>query len=277
MSLSKKAELVAGLRAQIAALETSPRMAKQALFTLGFEGVDARLPGGGLACCGVHEVMADAYGDMGAAIGFAAALAARASFQAQGTASGHEGLIVWCQQGWGSYDLGELYGPGLAAFGIDPTRLLLVNPAREPDMLWALEECVRAGVFTAVVGEIPATSRHFNLRASRRLHLGAEDTDTPLILLRGHGNSLSPSAALTRWRVATMPAGTAVNAGAIEMPCWQVELEKCKGGALFSSSLAWSSHKRAFVEAGRPRSLRSGRSVEFPSRLLPGEGVREAG
>jgi protein ImuA len=270
----KQTELMASLRAQIAALETSPRVEDQAMFTLGLKALDERLPGGGLARRGVHEVMAAAYGDMGAAIGFAAALAVRASF----AVSGNTGPIVWCQQGWGSYDLGELYGPGLAAFGIDPSRLLLVNPAREPDMLWALEECVRAGALAAVVGEVPAVSRHFDLRASRRLHLGAEDTGTPLILLRGHmretEETLSPSAALTRWRVAAAPAGTTTHVNASEAACWHVDLDKCKGGAPFSMPLVWEAEARAFVEAGTARPKVSVSARQFS---VLEEEMREAG
>jgi len=276
----EKSELVAGLRTQIAALEASPQQQSEARFKLGLEAVDARLPGGGLARCGVHEVTARAYGDMGAAIGFAAALAARASQTSLDAISpctemalGKEGLIAWCQQGWGTYDLGPLYGPGLAAFGIDPSRLLLVNPAREPDMLWALEECVRAGVFAAVVGEVPAKSRHFNLRASRRLHLGAEDTGTPLILLRGHGEMLSPSAALTRWKISATPTEGGVPRQMTAASCWQVELEKCKGGQSFSASLSWDGLAGAFRQVPHPQRqiavpmvARSAERVDTPMR-----------
>ncbi|MAN60758.1 MAG: hypothetical protein CMI60_02310 [Parvibaculum sp.] len=246
MQSLKKTELMAGLRAQIAALETPPFQEEEGRFQFGLDDMDTRLPGGGLACRGVHEVRAASYGDMGAAIGFAAALATRATY-ASGTPSGKDRLIAWCQQSWGAYDIGALYGPGLAGFGIDPGHLLLVNPAREPDMLWALEECVRAGVFAAVVGEVPATSRHFNLRASRRLHLAAEDASTPLILMRGFGELASPSAALTRWCVSAASTVEEGSLRAIDRPSWQVDLEKCKGGRPFLSELAWDAYAGSFV------------------------------
>ncbi|WOF74523.1 hypothetical protein QMT40_002177 [Parvibaculaceae bacterium PLY_AMNH_Bact1] len=247
MQSLKKTELMAGLRAQIAALETPPFQEEEGRFQLGLDVMDRQLPGGGLARRGVHEVRAASYGDMGAAIGFAAALATRATF-ATGAPSG-KGLIAWCQQSWGAYDMGALYGPGLAGFGIDPSRLLLVNPAREPDMLWALEECVRAGVFAAVIGEVPATSRHFNLRASRRLHLAAEDASTPLILMRGFGELASPSAALTRWCVSAASTVEEGSLRAIDRPSWQVDLEKCKGGRPFLSDLAWDACVGSFVSS----------------------------
>ena len=134
MQSLKKTELMAGLRAQIAGR-----------FQFGLDDMDTRLPGGGLACRGVHEVRAASYGDMGAAIGFAAALVTRATY-ASGTPSGKDRLIAWCQQSWGAYDIGALYGPGLAGFGIDPGHLLLpllVRCQRPPGIL----TCARVGGF----------------------------------------------------------------------------------------------------------------------------------
>ncbi|MBG51345.1 MAG: hypothetical protein JJ939_03570 [Alphaproteobacteria bacterium] len=234
MPLQTKSELMAGLRAQIAALETPLSRAGRPHFRLGLSEVDALLPDGGLLRGGVHEVAAASYGDMAAAVGFAAALAVRACEDC------HLRPVVWCQQGWGAYDMGQLYAPGLAGFGLDPSRLLLVNPSREPDMLWALEECLRSGVLAAIVGEVPSCSRHFNLRASRRLQLAAEDASTPLILLRGHEEGLSASAAQTRWRVTSRSARDQGQLLAASQPCWDVMLEKCKGGPSFSRLLVWN-------------------------------------
>jgi len=270
MQSLKKTELMAGLRAQIAALETPPFQEEEGRFQLGLGAVDARLPGGGLTRRGVHEVRAASYGDMGAAIGFAAALATRAiyaSSYASGASGGKDRLIAWCQQSWGAYDMGALYGPGLAGFGIDPSRLLLVNPAREPDMLWALEECVRAGVFAAVVGEVPATSRHFNLRASRRLHLAAEDASTPLILMRGFGELESPSAALTRWCVSAASTVEEGSLRAIDRPGWEVDLEKCKGGRPFLSELAWDACAGSFVSSVSEKHRGGDNQPSTPSSL----------
>lgn len=272
MQSLKKTELMAGLRAQIAALETPPSQEEEGRFQLGLDAVDRRLPGGGLVRRGVHEVRAASYGDMGAAIGFAAALATRATF-AGGMPSGKDRLIAWCQQSWGAYDMGALYGPGLAGFGIDPSRLLLVNPAREPDMLWALEECVRAGVFAAVVGEVPATSRHFNLRASRRLHLAAEDASTPLILMRGFGELTSPSAALTRWCVSAASTVEEGSLHAIDRPGWQVDLEKCKGGRPFLSALAWDACMGNFVSSVSEKQRGGDNQPAIPSSLPPSEKI----
>ncbi|MEQ9518297.1 MAG: hypothetical protein RLN89_02530 [Parvibaculum sp.] len=263
MPLSKKSELVAGLRAQIAELETPSSRDGQPQFQLGLAGLDALLPEGGLARGGVHEVVAGSYGDMAAAIGFAAALCVRAR------AGRYAGPIVWCQQNWGAYDMGSLYGPGLAGFGVDPSRLLLVNPAREPDMLWALEECLRAGVLSAVVGEVPSSSRYFNLRASRRLQLAAEDAQTPLVLLRGYGEGLSASAAVTRWRIASRPARDRGDLLAASQPCWDVTLEKCKGGPSFSRLLVWDGVQGCFEDA-------KDRASHKPSVALPIQAMEES-
>ena len=55
------------------------------------------------------------------------------------------------------------YGPGLARFGIDAERLLVVTVRRPAELLWVMEEGVRGGGAVA------------DLTASRRLQLAAEN------------------------------------------------------------------------------------------------------
>jgi len=114
--------------------------------------------------------------------------------------------------------MADLYPPGLP--GLDPARLLLVNPRDEAGVLAAMEIALRAGGFAAVVGEVGALDRV----ASRRLAFASQKHGITAFVLRRwpHGNRTpdrQASAAATRWLLAPLPGGR-----------WQVTLTHARGG-----------------------------------------------
>jgi protein ImuA len=205
--------------------------ARHGVLPFGAAALDAALPGGGLALGALHEILgagADEE-DGAAAAGFAAGIAGRSGASAdclhkQGLAGG--GLVLWCLK------RGDLYGPGLAAHGLDPVRIVRVIAARDDDLLWALEEGLRAPGLAAVVGEIG----RLPMVAGRRLQLAAERSGIPALLLRrwhtggeAAAERARPSAAVTRWRIAPLPALPQAGEPGIGRPRWRVELLRCRG------------------------------------------------
>jgi protein ImuA len=204
-------------------------------FSTGVEALDHALPWGGLPRAGLHEIIA---ADSGvAAGGFCAALLARLIEASRSESRLEEsGTALWCRRGRG------LYGPGLASFGLDPDRLIIVHGRSDTDLFWAMEEALRSGTLVGVLGEIGAA----HPTARRRLQLAAESHGTMALLLRPRGaeerteeRRLEPSApTMTRWRVGVTPGGmpAAADAAALgpmlrEVRCrWQVELVRCKSG-----------------------------------------------
>src|SRR5207249_2576550 len=83
-----------------------------------------------------------------------------------------DGMVLWC------LSRSDLYGPGLAAHGLDPGRLVQVRAARDAEILWAMEEGLRAPGIAAVVGEIGVLPGV----ASRRLQLAAERSGVAALL-----------------------------------------------------------------------------------------------
>ena len=146
------------------------------------------------------------------------------------------GPIVWCPA---SHDAagGMLYAAGLAALGLDPSRLLIVdtpNPARR---LAVLEDILRTDGLAAVVAEYDGTrqSADYWMRLARRTQLAAEASMTTGFLL---GWPRAASGFESLWHVApapddSSPADTTWNS------VWDVDLKQVRGGRPYSLRLAW--------------------------------------
>ncbi len=226
---------IARLRARIAAIEGARRRSGGQALALGAAAIDKALPEGGLRMDGLHEVIAAEAGAQGAAAGFAAGLLARA------TAAG--GTALWCSPARALMEAGGLYGPGLAAFGLAPERLIVVRGRNDRDVLWAMEEGLRSRRLAAVLGEVGT----LGLKASRRLQLAAEHGATPALMLRPHGAEANLSAALTRWRLATAPG--AEEGSSLGRARWRAELWRCRGGGRGSWLVEWCDETGDFAVA----------------------------
>ncbi len=292
--MPKRAEL-ATLRDRIARLEAqeaaktrfdtpaSTRFAARPAVPLGVDRLDDRL-GGGLLPGALHEIRsADADGPL--AFGFALALAARLT-AANREVSAHSPaphsplrgttLIVSTFDGAGEW--GRPYGPGLAAFGLDPDTLLLVEARRPREALWAAEEGLACRALSAVVTEIRGDPPLVDLTATRRLVLRAARSGVTAILVRP-GTADGLSAARTRWRIVphavTDPAASTLSSEeapskapseasletplatpfplCLSPPAWEADLERnaapgaSRPGGRFS--LMWTAHDNRFTDA----------------------------
>ncbi len=236
MSRRAHAAVLSNLRARIRALETTPAWAHSeaaaAAVPFGDAAIDSALPWGGLPRGCLHEIE-DAGGEAGAATGFAAALMARLIAD--------RGPALWC--------LGrvDLHGPGLGAFGLDANRLIVVRARAPEQVLWVLEEGLRARRLGAVLGEVGG----IDLTASRRLQLAAQAGGTACLLLyRTHRTRAPTTVAQTRWRVGPAPGAPAEGFDALDAPRWRVELTRCRGAAgVRHWSIEWSHETHRFAVA----------------------------
>ena len=213
------------LRERIRRIER-PTAAGHGVLPFGIAAIDRALPGGGLARGALHEIlgMGGDEEDGAVAAAFAAGILGRLTTQ---ESSAGDGTVLWC------LPHPDLYGPGLAAHGLDPARLVLVRAPRDAEILLAMEEGLRAPGIAAVVGEVgtlPAV-------ASRRLQLAAERSGITAFLLRRwrDGGQAArernlPNAAVTRWRVAALPSQPLPGEPGVGHPRWRVELLRCRGG-----------------------------------------------
>jgi len=102
-----------------------------------------------------------------------------------------------------------LYGPGLAQRGVDPNRLIVARYRTASDGLWLLEEALKSGAFSAVIGDLRDP---LGTTAARRLHLAAETgCALGLILSDGSMPLTAPGSVTSRWRAE--PASAEVQGG----------------------------------------------------------------
>jgi protein ImuA len=114
-------------------------------------------------------------------------------------AAGSEGPILWIKPGW---QTDRLNAQGIRNF-INPGRIIFVHPRRPEDVLWCMEEALRAGCLSIVIAECETPPP---LTPIRRLHLAAEAGSEiakinilPLLLCPGDGGAQSIE---TRWHLA---------------------------------------------------------------------------
>ncbi len=182
----------------------------------------------------LHELCPAGPGAEAAALGFALGLAA-----AWAEAAG----VFWAGEAGVFAEEGAPYAPGLAHFGMDPARLIVVRAGKREDALWAAEQAL--GVAGAVVlCVLSGRGRALDLKATRRLLLFAERNHARCLLLRPHAEA---SAAWTRWRVAPAPsAGQARELGA---PAYALELMRNRAGPAGARFIVeWNANACSFAE-----------------------------
>jgi protein ImuA len=208
-------------------------------WTSGAGEIDDRLGPAGLETYGVHEVKpilppnVDWAANWAAVRAFALALTGRRC-AARDREGGPRPFVLCCWSLADARELGAPYGPGLAAFGIDPRRLLFAETTKIADTLWTLEEGLKSESLALALGILEEVAP----TPARRLALAAAAHRTPCLLLT-HPRAAATAATATRWRVGPSPSAPhPFDARAPGAARFTLALERCRARPA-SAAVSW--------------------------------------
>lgn len=224
MQPPERRQRLAALRDVIADIERKPALAEAANHPRAEPGTFPILPAGL-----VQEVYTDGARDSGASLAFALT-------QAKSLLTARRPAILYVQLAQDGQFFGLPYGPGLASFGLDPTKLVIVRVADMTEFLWATEEASACRAVAAIIAEVRGSSKLLNFTASRRLSLRATANRVSLFMLR-YGPRRESSAGHLRWRVMPHRSGRhAFDDRAPGNARWHLKLER---GRIAGNQVDW--------------------------------------
>lgn len=200
----------------------------------------------------LHELCPAGPGAESAALGFGLSLAAQ-----------WDGQVFWVGESGVFAEEGAPYPPGLAQFGLDPDRLIVVSAHKREEALWAAEQALGASG-AIVLCVLSGRGKPLDLKATRRLLLFAERNQARCLLLRPPAEA---SAAWTRWRVGAAPS--AAEGRELGRPAFALELMRSRSGPAGARFvIEWDAHAHVFTERDDVARDRSAASFDRPADPL---------
>ena len=127
--------------------------------------------------------------------------------------------MLWVQERMAILESGRIHPPGLGC-----SDLIHVEARDARAALWAMEEGLRCGALSAVIGELWGDPASLDFTATRRLAVAAERSGVGCWLVRLSGTA-NLSGARMRWRIASLPSlVNPFDARAPGQPAWEAEL-----------------------------------------------------
>lgn len=218
---AKKIEIARQLQARIDAMQGLGNTLKEEAVSGLYPFADA-FPGQVFPRGATHEFISYTKADAASTAAFITALAGK--FMKEG------GLCLWIGSG------GKVFPAGLKPFGLEPDRVVFVDPPSVQLALWAFEEALKCKALSAVVGEI----RELGFTESRRLQLAVERSGVSGFIHRHCPQLVNPVACTTRWEVRSLPGMAGDALPGVDFNYWDVRLLKVRNGKPHSWQVRWS-------------------------------------
>jgi hypothetical protein len=171
----------------------------------GYPKLDRCLPGGGWPLEALTEILTGQYGigELRLLMPALAELSAAKTPGKYGDYSDHTepGWIAWIDPPF------QPYAPALQQSGIDLSRMLIVRPKDDSELLWSAEQALLSGTCAAVL----LWPDKLDDQGSRRLQLAAEKGHSWAVAFRPLSARQQPSAASLRLELQSTGKGTRVH------------------------------------------------------------------
>jgi protein ImuA len=229
MLIERRADIFARMRNEILHLEgfkpSNNSMVDEGLGPIRNAFPNASFP---LGC--VHEFLSLKVEDLAATSGFVAGVL--------GTLMANHGTALWISSSR------KLFPPALTTFGIQPERFIFIDLKKEKDVMWAMDEALKCGAVSAVIGEM----KDISFTTSRRLQLAVEQSHVTGFILR-HSSHLHPTACVSRWRITSLPSEAIDELPGVGFPAWRVELLRIRNGRTGAWNIKWMNGKFHEIES----------------------------
>jgi cell division inhibitor SulA/protein ImuA len=176
-----------------------PGTTEQQGLASGYPKLDHALPGGGWPRNALTEILLADYG-----IGELQLLMPALARLSNGAGTNTPGWIAWIAPPF------QPYPPALSQWGMDISRVLMMQSKENAEILWAADQALSSGVFSAVL--LWPVSLHS--RDCRRLQLAAEKGHSWGIVFRQLSGLKKNSAAALR--IQLMPGSTGTDIGILK-------------------------------------------------------------
>ena len=239
----RKADIIAALQRDILKLEGFKSSSSNGV-DLGLGSIAEAFPNGSFPLGAVHEFLSGQPEDAAATCGFMSGVLSHLM--------GTSGTAIWISSAR------TLFPPALKTFGIQPDRFVFIDLKMEKDILWVMEEALKCGALTAVIGE----TREISFNASRRLQLAVEESKVTGFILRHGPRKVNTTTCVSRWKITSIPSAVSDDLPGIGFPQWKIELLRIRNGKTGSWKLKWMDGK--FVASSLDKSNFA--SSHMPSR-----------
>jgi protein ImuA len=229
--IPQRADIVTALRSDIIRMQ-GMQIAQNCTKDLGLGLLADALPGGSFPLGAVHEFLAPAVGGTASTTGFLTGILS--------SLMGDHGTALWISASR------TIFPPALRHFGVHPDRVVFVDLKKERDVMWVMDEALKCGALSAVVGEL----KDISFTESRRLQLAVESSKATGFILR-HSNKLNTTACVSRWRITPLPSALIDDLPGVGFPQWRVELLRLRNGRSGVWDLKWINGRFTPVDNSR--------------------------